>query len=74
MVSVTGSEEAISRGAEQELSLASVHSPPRPSSPVLMSAQLHLKEELLLRQENHTGLPATYSAALKPWFGPEPVK
>lgn len=48
MVSVTGSEEVISRGAEQELNLVSVGSPPRPSSPVLTSAHTHLKDELLL--------------------------
>lgn len=48
MVNVTGFNEIISRGAEQEISFLSIASPPRLSSPVLMSAHLHLEEDLLL--------------------------
>ena len=60
MVSVRRSEEVISMGAEQELNLASVGSPLRLSSPVLTSAHLHLKEELLLGKKIIVGsLPPT---------------
>jgi len=59
-VSVTGAEEVVSRSAEQELNLASVGSAPRPSSPTLTPAHLHLKQELPLGKKIILGsLPPT---------------